>query len=73
MRFRSKFAGTGLGEMRGLFRYETASDRWWACVEDDAGVRVNIVRSRYEQMNIQPPFGALPIEEKNGSKKSTRS
>ena len=59
--------------MRGLFRYQTASDRWWACVEDDAGERVNIVRRRYEQMNIRPPFEALPIEEKGGSKKSKRN
>ena len=58
--------------MRGLFRYQTASDRWWACVEDDNGERVNIVRNRYEQMKLEPPFEALPIEE-NGSKKSKRS
>lgn len=58
--------------MRGLFRYQTASDRWWACVEDDNGERVNIVRSRYEQMNLTPPFEALPIED-DGSKKSKRS
>jgi len=59
--------------MRGLYRYQTASDRWWACVEDDKGVRVNIVRSRYEQMNIAPPFEALPIEDNNGAKKSKRN
>ena len=59
--------------MRGLFRYQTASDRWWACVEDDNGERVNIVRSRYEQMKLAPPFEVLPIEEKDGSKKSNRS
>ncbi len=58
--------------MRGLFRYQTATDRWWACVEDDNGERVNIVRSRYEQMNLTPPFEDLPIEDKD-SKKSKRS
>ena len=58
--------------MRGLFRYQTASDRWWACVQDDAGERVNIVRSRYEQMKIEPPFDTLPLED-NGAKKSKRS
>ncbi len=58
--------------MRGLFRYQTASDRWWVCVEDANGERVNIVRSRYEQMKLKPSFDALPVEE-NGSKKSKRS
>jgi hypothetical protein len=58
--------------MRGLFRYQTASDRWWACVEDADGTRVNIVRSRYEQMKLEPPFKDLPIEN-NGSKQSKRS
>ena len=72
MRFRPKLTVTGLGKMRGLFRYQTASDRWWATVEDDKGERVNIVRSRYEQMKLKPPFEELPIEG-NGSKKSQRS
>jgi hypothetical protein len=58
--------------MRGLFRYQTATDRWWACVESDNGERVNIVRSRYEQMKLAPPFEALPIEN-DGSKQSKRS
>jgi hypothetical protein len=58
--------------MRGLFRYQTARDRWWASVEGEKGERVNIVRSRYEQMKIQPPFDELPIED-NGAKKSKRS
>ena len=58
--------------MRGLFRYQTASDRWWACVEGDNGERVNIVRNRYEQMKLEPPFKDLPIEN-NGSKQSKRS
>jgi hypothetical protein len=58
--------------MRGLFRYQTASDRWWACVRDDKGERVNIVRSRYEQMKLEPPFDDLPVED-NGSKKSKSS
>jgi hypothetical protein len=59
--------------MRGLFRYQTTSDRWWACVEDDNnGERVNIVRGRYEQMKLQPPFDDLPIEN-DGSKQSKRS
>lgn len=58
--------------MRGLFRYQTATDRWWACVEGDDGERVNIVRSRYERMNIEPPFDKLPVEG-NGTKKSKRS
>jgi hypothetical protein len=57
--------------MRGLFRYQTATDRWWACVEDDNGERVNIVRSRYEQKKIDPPFETLPIEE-DGSKRAKR-
>ena len=51
--------------MRGLFRYLTASDRWWVCVEDDDGGRVHIVRSRYERMAIKPPFEQLPLEEDN--------
>ncbi len=59
--------------MRGLFRYQTASDRWWACVEDDKGERVNIVRSRYERMSIEPPFETLPVEDSNGAKKSKHS
>ena len=33
---------------------------------------MNIVRSRYEQMKIEPPFDALPLED-NGAKKSKRS
>ena len=72
MRFQPKLTATAWEEMRGLFRYQTASDRWWACVEDDQGERVNIVRSRYEQMKIQPAFEQLPIEG-NDSKKSQRS
>jgi hypothetical protein len=55
--------------MRGLYRYQTARDRWWACFEDDSGNLVNVVRSRYEQMKIQPSFDALPIED-DGAKKS---
>jgi hypothetical protein len=58
--------------MRGLYRYQTARDRWWACFEDDSGSRVNVVRSRYEQMKIQPPFDALPIEG-DGAKKTQRA
>lgn len=57
--------------MRGLYRYNTGGDRWWACVEDD-GQRVNIVRRRYEEMNLQPPFEQLPIEE-NGATKPKRT
>lgn len=57
--------------MRGLFRYRTTGERWWACVEDDDGGRVNIVRSRYERMDILPPFEQLPLEE-DSTKQSKR-
>ncbi|HYD72074.1 MAG TPA: hypothetical protein VEF55_02985 [Candidatus Binatia bacterium] len=59
--------------MRGLFRYQTAKDRWWATVEDDNGARVNMMRNRYEQMRLEPPFDTLPIEDRDGSKKSKHS
>ncbi len=48
--------------MRGLFRYQTAPGRWWACAQDENGARVNIIRERYEAMKIEPEFLALPIE-----------
>jgi hypothetical protein len=48
--------------MRGLYRYETAVGRWWACAEDEDGARVNIIRERYEQMRLEPEFWLLPIE-----------
>ena len=54
---------------RGLYRYETAPGRWWACVEDD-DARVNIIRERYEQMQIEPEFWRLPVEG-NGEKRKT--
>jgi hypothetical protein len=47
--------------MRGIYRYEAALGHWWACVDDD-GQRVNLVRERYELLQIQPPFDLLPIE-----------
>jgi hypothetical protein len=50
------------GRVRGLYRYETGSGRWWACVEDDDAKRVNFIRVRYELAKIQPPFLALPVE-----------
>jgi hypothetical protein len=54
---------------RGLYRYETAPGRWWACVEDD-DARVNIIRERYEQMQIEPEFWRLPVES-NGKERKT--
>jgi hypothetical protein len=49
-------------DMRGLYKYRTAAERWWACAEAVDGVRVNIVRGRYELMRIDPPFEQLPLE-----------
>lgn len=54
--------------MRGLYRYRTTEERWWACVEEDGGGRVNIVRDRYEQMSLMPPFDELPLERDNPKK-----
>jgi hypothetical protein len=48
--------------VRGLFRYETAADHWWACAEDHDGKRVNFTRERYVLTAIEPPFQDLPIE-----------
>lgn len=48
--------------MHGLFRYETAQGRWWACAQDEQGGRVHIIRERYEHMQLEPEFLALPIE-----------
>jgi hypothetical protein len=56
-------------DMRGIYRYETAPGRWWACVDDvEAGVRVHIERSRCENMGIAPTFLELPIQS-NGERK----
>ena len=60
-----------MNKLRGLYRYETAPDRWWACAEDENGQRVNMVRRNYEQRGIQPPFLDLPIQS-NGSGKKTK-
>lgn len=49
-------------QMRGLYRYETSKNRWWACAEEADGARVHIERRRYEDMGIHPPFEHLPIE-----------
>jgi hypothetical protein len=60
--------------MHGLYRYETASGRWWACAEDDAsGEIVNIPRQRYEQMGIKPPFLELPMENNGKDKKAANA
>lgn len=48
--------------MRGLYRFETAPGRWWACAEEENGQRVNIIRERYEQMKLTPEFWSLPVE-----------
>lgn len=58
--------------MRGLYRYETGSGRWWACAEDENGARVNIQRRRYEQMAIEPPFEQLPVERQGNGKPAKR-
>jgi hypothetical protein len=56
---------------RGIYRYETAPGRWWACIDDDdAGVRVNIERGRYEDLGIAPQFLDLPIQPDGGRKKA---
>jgi hypothetical protein len=50
-------------KVRGVYRYETAPGRWWACAEDEtSGERVNMQRTRYEQKRIAPPFEGLPLE-----------
>ncbi len=60
--------------MRGLYRYQTGADRWWACAEDDDGARVHIERSRYEAMDIKPPFDRLPVEaDGNGTRSARRT
>jgi hypothetical protein len=58
-----------MDKMRGLYRYETAPDRWWACADDFLhGVRVHIERIRYERMGIKPPFLELPVQSTNGDR-----
>jgi hypothetical protein len=54
-----------MDKLRGLHRYETAPGRWWACAEGDNGQRVNMMRDRYEQKAIQPPFWQLPVEDRD--------
>jgi hypothetical protein len=54
-----------MDKLRGLYRYETAPGRWWACAESDNGQRVNMMRDLYEQKAIQPPFWQLPIEDRD--------
>lgn len=49
--------------MHGLFRYETAQGRWWACAQDEQGGRVHIIRERYEQMALDPDSWRLPVED----------
>lgn len=62
--------GMGVGAaMRGLYRYETAQDRWWVCVEEDGGGRVNMMRDRYEQKELEPPFLELPLESSGRKRK----
>jgi hypothetical protein len=56
--------------MRGLYRYETVPGRWWACVEDENGQRVNTIQRRYEEMRIEPHFWRLPGPTSNGKKKT---
>ena len=56
--------------MRGLYRYETAPGRWWACAEGEAGERVNAIRERYEQMGIEPEFWRLPVESNGAGRKN---
>jgi hypothetical protein len=56
-------------KLRGLYRYETAPGRWWACAEDANGQRVNMLRRSYEEKAIEPPFLELPIGNGNGKKK----
>lgn len=58
--------------MRGLYRYESGKDRWWACAEDENGDRVHIERRRYEQMGVQPPFDQLPAENDGSKGKSSK-
>lgn len=48
--------------IRGLYRYETAPGRWWACAETENGQRVNMMRRDYELKAIAPPFLELPLE-----------
>ncbi len=52
-----------MDKLRGLYRYETAPGLWWACAEGDNGQRVNMMRDRYEQRAIQPPFWQLPVDD----------
>jgi len=59
--------------MRGLYRYETAKGRWWACAEDENGARVHIERRRYEAMAVQPPFEQLPLESNGEGQRAKRS
>lgn len=58
--------------MRGLYRYQSGKDRWWACAEDK-GERVHIERKRYEAMSIQPPFNELPVESDDSDKTKRRA
>lgn len=55
-------------KLRGLYRYETAPGRWWACVEAEDGARVHMLRDRYELKLISPAFDELPLEPRNGGK-----
>ena len=49
-------------KLRGLYRYQPAPGRWWACAESENGQRVNVTRERYENAGIEPPFWDLPGE-----------
>ncbi len=59
-----------MDKLRGLYRYETAPGRWWACAETDNGQRVNLQRQAYEHQRVQPPFWELPIERREDGSNS---
>ena len=59
--------------LRGIFRYETGSGRWWACAEDSDGKRVNFTRERYELAGMEPPFLELPTEDAQGNAKPQKT
>jgi hypothetical protein len=54
--------------LRGLYRYVTAPGRWWVTCCGEDGRHVNIIRSRYEQMGLEPLFEDLPIAEDDAKK-----
>jgi hypothetical protein len=60
-------------QVRGLYRYQTAPWRWWACTEGPNRERVNIQRQRYEDAGIQPPFFELPIRANSNDGKSKKA